>query len=123
MSVIKGDVVFARSGMPQMITSKNDESGKVTFDSDFKKIVTLKGVKNGLPEAARAEFNEVLETTEDSDKKQEIINLSNKIQELKKDSKDTRLIRYLEGELGYRMNREKFTPEGYEVNPSAITSY
>jgi hypothetical protein len=125
MSVLKNDVVFARSGMPQMITSKNETSGKVTFEADFEKIQkeTVKGVKNGLPEATRSEFKEVLESAEDSDKRQEIRNLSSKIQDLKKDSKDPRLIRYLEGELGYRMNREKYTPEGYEVNPSAITSY
>jgi hypothetical protein len=125
MSVLKNDVVFARSGMPQMIVSKNESTGKVTFESDFPKIQkeVLGGVKNGLPEASRAEFKEVLESAEDSDKRQEIRNLSEKIQDLKKESKDSRLIRYLEGELGYRMNREKYTPEGFEVDPSAITSY
>jgi cation transport regulator ChaB len=125
MGVLKGDVIFARSGMPQTISNKDDKTGKVTFESDFPKIQkeVVKGVKNGLSESARSEYTEVLNSAEDSDKRQEIRNLSSKIQELKKESKDARLIRYLEGELGYRMNREKYTPEGYEVDPSAITSY
>jgi hypothetical protein len=125
VGLLKSDIVFARSGMPQIITQKDETTGKVSFQNDFEvvKDETKRGVKNGLPEASRVEFLKILESVEDTDKRQEITNLSQKISELKKETKDLRLIRYLEGELGYKMNREKYTPEGFQVDPSAINSY
>ncbi|MCA2959446.1 MAG: hypothetical protein IOD12_04280 [Silvanigrellales bacterium] len=125
MTILKGDVVFARAGDPVLVKSKDPKSGNVVVDKDFDKVQasTGIGVINGLKEETKDTFRSILAEVENEDAKQEIRSLSNRIQELRKENADPRLIRYLKGELQFRMTRERFQPENYETDQLTLRTY
>lgn len=120
-SIAPNDIVWTRNGDPVRISEKNQKTGKLILDNNFTKIqdTTKLGIKNGLEPEQKESYNTTLSKIENSDDRyQEIRDLYNKIQTLKRGNTDPRLIKYLENELQFRMVREKFIPENYEVDPS-----
>ena len=125
MTVVKGDTIFARGGVPVLVTSKNEVTGEVTYTSDFEKVQkeNKNSVRNGLDEATKAQFQEIVTNTGGKDVKESIRNLAEKIRDLKKEPTNPRLLRYLQGELQYLMTRERYQPEDYEVDRLTLESY
>lgn len=125
MSIVVGDVVFGRDGRPQQVTSKDRETGEITLERDFDAVRrdNVKGVKNGLDPSAKEAFRSILSQVQDPDKKLEIDKLMGKVNELKKNNIDPRLMRYLENELHFRMTRERYMPAEFPVNAVTLTSY
>jgi hypothetical protein len=125
MTIIKGDVVFARAGDPVLIKSKDVKSGNVQIDSDFATVQksTEIGVINGLKAETKDAFRSVLAEVANDDAREEIRRLSDRIQDLRKENADPRLIRYLKGELQFRMTRERFQPENYETDQLTLRTY
>ena len=124
MAIINGDVIFSRGGKPVKVTSKDAQTGNVTLDPNFDTVQKESefGVKNGLGKEAKEAYKATLSEVRNPDKIVEIENLRAKIAELKKENVDTRLMRYLEGELQYRMTRERYTPPEFEFDPLTATS-
>ncbi|NBO37283.1 hypothetical protein EBU99_01735 [bacterium] len=126
MRIMKGDVVFQRDGSPALVKNVDVESGKVLLDYELGNIqkASEKGVKNSLEERQRSAYNLTLRDVESADKKEEIQNLYDVIDNLKTSRRsDPKLIRYLENELMHRMHRENYTPPNYEVDLENLPQY
>ena len=125
MTVLKGDILFSRGAVPILVTNKNPKTGEVAYDNELKVVQekTRNGLKNGLSEEQSAKFTSVIDEVKSEDKKEMIKSLYEKIQEIKKNGGDQRLVRYLNGELQYMMTRERFQPDQYEVDPLTLQSY
>ncbi len=124
MSILKGDVIFARAGEPVLITVKDKATGNVEYDRDLGNVqaATGEGIKNGLREETKQAFRTILSEVRDDDVKREIDNLHTRIESLRKENADPRLMRYLKGELQFRMNKERYEPAKYQVDPMTLTS-
>jgi hypothetical protein len=126
MRIVKGDVVFQRNGSPAVVKEVVRENGKVVLDYDLEKVqkTAERGLKNHLNEAQRASYNLTLKDVESSDKREEITDLYDAIQNLRANRRtDPKVLHYLENELMHRMHREKFTPQNYEVDLDTIPQY
>lgn len=126
MRIVNGDVVFLRNGTPALVKEVNSETGKVILDYDLKNVqkVTEKGLKNHLTESQRASYNVTLREVESSDKKEEIQDLHEVIQNLRSNRRtDPKVLHYLENELMHRMLRENYTPPNFEVNKENLPQY
>lgn len=125
MSIIKGDIIFSRGGKPVQVTSKDPRSGNVTLDSDFDKVraEARMGIKNGLEPDLKDAYRTTLSETGDDDARARIDKLHARIQDMKKENANPRLVRYLEGELHYLMTRERHTPSRFEFDAITATSY
>ncbi len=122
-SISPNDVLWNRNGDPVRIAERNDKNGKIILDSNFSKIqdVSKFGIKNGLEPSQKDAYATNLSTIENmEDRHQEIRDLHSQIEKLKKGNTDPRVIKFLENELQYRIVREKFTPENFEVNPITL---
>jgi hypothetical protein len=122
-TIAPNDILWNRNGDPVRIAERNDKNGKIILDTDFPKIQnTAKfGIKNGLePEQKDAYATHLSGVENMDDRHQEIRDLYNKITKLKQGNTDPRVIKYLENELQYRIVREKFTPENFEVDPITL---
>lgn len=124
MTILKGDVVFARGGEPVRIASKDKATGNVTYERDFGRVqeATRLGVKNGLSAEQGEAFRTVLTEVRDADAKAEIDKLAARVEQLRKEGADPRLLRYLKGELQFRMTSERHQPQGYEVDEMTLLS-
>lgn len=124
MAVISGDIIFSRGGKPVKVTSKNPDTGDVTLDKDFDNVQKESqfGIKNSLEKESKDAYKSVLSGIKNPEKITEIENLRSKLADLKKENVDPRLIRYLEGELQFRMTRERYTPENFEFDILTATS-
>jgi hypothetical protein len=124
MTILKGDVIFARGGDPVRITSKDKATGNVTYEKKLETVqdATQFGVKNGLSAPQREAFQTVLSEVENDDARTEIETLAKKIDEMKKEGGDPRLIRYLKGELQFRMTRDRIQPEDFQVDELSLIS-
>ena len=125
MTILKGDVIFARAGDPNLVRSKDPRTGNVVVEKDFDTVqkTTEIGVVNGMRTETKDAFRSVLAEVENDDAREGIRRLSDRIQELRKENADPRLIRYLKGELQFRMTRERFQPENYETDPLTLRTY
>ncbi len=122
-TISPNDVLWNRNGDPVRIAERNDKNGKIILDSNFSKIQdTAKfGIKNGLEPPQKEAYATHLSNVENmDDRHQEIRDLHNKIDKLKQSNTDPRVIKFLENELQYRIVREKFTPENFEVDPITL---
>jgi hypothetical protein len=122
MALLTKDIVFVRGGVPAAVTGRDPQTGRVFLDFDREKIQELgtNGLKNGLPEESREAFVTVLSDVKNRDKRREIDELYTRITELKQSGADSRLLRYLEGELHFRMAREKYVPSQVGVDEYMI---
>ncbi len=118
------DIIWTKSGDPVIVDKSNDTTGEVYLDNSYSRIrtSTKNGIKNGLTIPEREAYNSALSKVENTDKKQEIKELFDKIKSLKENNADIRLIKYLQNELQFRMIRENFVPADYGIDPVTITT-
>lgn len=104
------------------MTSRNAETGDVTVDGDLKTVAknAALGIKNGLTPEQRQSFESVRYASMSDDKKQEILDLRNRIAELRKGDGDRKVIRYLENELQHLIVRENFVPLDGSINERTL---
>ncbi|APJ03253.1 hypothetical protein [Silvanigrella aquatica] len=122
-TIAPNDILWTRNGDPVRIAERNDKNGKIILDSDFDNIQeTAKfGIRNGLePNQKEAYLTTLSNQDNQDDRQQEIRDLYNQITKMKHANADPRVIKYLENELQYRIVREKFTPENFEVDPLTL---
>ena len=122
-TIAPNDILWNRNGDPVRIADRNNKNGKIVLDPDFAKIQeTAKfGIKNGLePDQKEAYATNLSGIENNDDRHQEIRDLYSKITKLKQSNTDPRVIKYLENELQYRIVRENFTPEDFEVDPITL---
>lgn len=124
MAVVVGDVLFARSGDPSLVRSKDANSGNVVLERDFASVQehAKEGLKNGLMPEQREAYQATLSEVRDPDRRKEIDNLATKLNSLKETGGDPRVLRYLEQELAYRMTKERHVPRTLVVDPRNISS-
>jgi hypothetical protein len=122
MSIYLGDILFTRDGRPTLVTSRNASTGEVTTNGDLKTIAKSAqlGIKNGLTPEQRQSFESVRYAAMSEDKKQEILDLRNRINSLKKSDGDRKVIRYLENELQHLIVREDYVPLDYTINERTL---
>ena len=126
MTVLPGDLLFSRTGQPAKVISKQENKGTVTTDTDLDRIGehVRQGIQNGMRPEQREAYQTVLSQVKQSgDAHQEIEELYKKIDELKSQGADERLIRYLTGELQFRMTKERYQPASYKMDLMTLTSY
>lgn len=123
MTIHVNDVVFSHDGKPLVVKTKNKETGNITVDQELSEVqkASPNGIRNGLPEDTREAYKLVLEQIKDPDKRMEIENLHKRLGEIKFQTNDKRLVRYLENELQYRMIRDKYQPQQFEVDAYTLT--
>ncbi len=112
MALNVGDIVFAKAGKPAVVIGYDEKTEKAYIDDnlDLVQDVGYNGVRNGFDSETRDAFNSVIDSVKNSDKRAEIEELNKKMDEMKAKGADPRLLRYLEGELQFRMSREKYQP-------------
>ena len=118
-TISPNDILWTRNGDPVRIADRNNKNGKIILDSGFENIqeVAQFGIRNGLEPNQKEAYLTTLSRVENlDDKNQEIRDLYSKITKMKMANSDPRVIKYLENELQYRIVREKFTPENFEVD-------
>jgi hypothetical protein len=124
MSIVVGDTVWSRTGLPMRIEYKDPQTGKVLLDKDFNAIQkdSLYGIKNGMFPDTRVDWRDTLNSIQNEDVQQSIKDLFHKILSLKHDKADSRLIKYLENELQFLMVKHRFVPKDYFINPIILSS-
>ncbi len=116
------DILWTRNGDPTLVDKINENSGGVYLDDRFSRIQeeSKNGIKNGLPVTEREAFKNTMSSLENSDKIKEIQDLFHKIKSLKESNTDPRLLKYLNSELQFRMVRENYKPEDFEIKPVTL---
>ncbi len=122
MALTVGDIVFARAGKPAVVVNYDEKTEKANLDDNIHLVqdMCVNSVKNGVDPDAREAFNSVIEGVRNPDKRAEIDSLYKKISEMRSRGADARTLRYLEGELQYRMSRERYQPVQVCVPQSSI---
>jgi hypothetical protein len=122
MALSVGDIVFARGGKPSVVVGYDEKTEKANLEESMAlaQEIGRNGIRNGVSLESRDAYNSVIEGVRNRNKKQEIEDLYTRIQEMKKAGADARLMRYLEGELQYRMSREDYQPVQVSVPEHAI---
>lgn len=122
LAIVPNDIVWTRTGDPIRVNSTDPKTGKIILDPNFNTVqdIGVLGIKNGLDPIEKPAFKTSLTGIENEDKKQEIRDLLNHIEDLRAQNAEPRVIKYLENELQYRIVREKFAPENFSVEPITL---
>lgn len=122
MALTVGDIVFAKAGKPAVVVGYDEKTARANLDENFALVqdVGFNGVRNGIDLENREAFNSVINSVKNNDKRTEIDDLNKKMEEMKAKGADPRLLRYLEGELQFRMSREKYQPVQVSVPAHTI---
>lgn len=125
MGINIGDIVFTRDGRPVIVKGKDPKTGNVSIEPSLSEVAeaSQNGIKNGLNESERAAWSAILSEVKDTDQRKEIDALHSKIETLKKENKDARVIRYLQSELQHKMMRARYQPENVAVDPATLIAY
>lgn len=121
MSFRVGDAAFGANGIPGVVKRQDNITGNLLVDTDQKttRSIHRHGYINGLTPQERQNFNEHLDAVRsesDPNKKLELIR--EKISELKLDSANFRMVKYLESEMFHLMNTYNISPRLYNLeNP------
>lgn len=112
MGLSVGDIVFARGGKPAVVVGYDDKTDKANLDDNILLAQEQghNGVRNGFDSDSRAAYNSVIDGVRNPNKHKEIDDLYKRINELRSAGADPRLLRYLQGELQFRMSREQYQP-------------
>ena len=113
-----GDMVFNGSGRPGIVVGKDSLSGELVVEDRGEKFEAArhKGYLNGLSIDDRRMFNEVIEKSKHQKNRIEKLKLiSEEIDRLKKDPKNTVVTNYLEGEKAHIMHSEGISLGSYRV--------
>lgn len=122
MTIHPRDIVFTRFGRPAVVTARNSVSAEVALEHDLKVVQDRApfGIKNGLTEPQRDQFEQVRRESLSDDKKEEILRLRERIKELKEANADSKVLHYLESELQHLIVREGFVPRDYMIDERTI---
>jgi hypothetical protein len=118
MSFKVGDVSFLHNGIPAVVAGKESDSGKLMLDSDQGAVKKLHrhGYLNGLEDTDRKALLNILDKVSETEQPDEKIGLLNQqIDDLSKDPRNFRLVRYLKSELTHMMNTYNVKPRYYEM--------
>jgi hypothetical protein len=118
-----GDTVFSPSGSPSVVVGRDEAKSTLKVDQDFKafQVATRHGLINGLAPESREQFNAIMdEVMSDSDNSERVGFLQSKIEELKVDPKNTKLVQYLEGEVRHLMNIKGIKPRFYNTEEGKV---
>lgn len=116
------DILWTRNGEPVLVNKTNEKTGDVHLDNNFPTVQesAKNGIKNGLSIADRESYKSTLSNVQNTNKKQEIQDLYQKIKGLKESNTNPRLLKYLESELQFRIIRENYKPDDYFVSPITL---
>jgi len=116
------DVIFLRNGQPAQVTAQDPKTGRVKLDNNFSQVQEHNpyGIRNGLDPEHKKAFIGVLNNVKNDDKKQEITDLFDRIQDMKKNNAPATLVQYLENELAFRMTQTHFEPPRYDYDPKGL---
>ena len=116
------DILWTRVGDPVLVDKTDEKTGEVYLENNFSKVqnAAKNGIKNGLSVTEREAYKATLSSVQNTNKKQEIQELYQKIKSLKEGNTDPRLLKYLENELQYKMIHENYTPANYGINPVTL---
>lgn len=102
MSYRVGDTVFSQSAKPAVVVGRDETQAAIKVDRDFKafQVNTRHGLLNGIAPETRGQFNEIMdEVIANKSNEDRVMMLQDKIEELRQDPKNFKLIQYLDGEL------------------------
>ncbi len=122
MGLTVGDIVFARAGKPSVVVGYDEQTERANLNDDLGLVqeIAANGVRNGIELESRDSYNSIIDGIRNKDKRKEIEELYKKISEMRARGADPRMMRYLEGELQYRMSREKYQPPQVSVPEHSI---
>ncbi len=121
-SIKPNDILWSRNGDPILVENINPQTGEVYTNNNFKKIQNQakNGIKNGLNPIEREQYQSTLANVTSPDKKQEIINLFEKIKKLRGSNTDGKVLKYLENELQFRILRDNYKPDDYGIPKTSL---
>jgi hypothetical protein len=118
-----GDTVFSQSAVPSVIVGRDDVKSTLKTDQDFSafQVATRHGLINGLAPENREKFNEIMDDVmSDKDNAERVTMLQGKIDELKIDPRNTKLVQYLDGEVKHLMNLKGIKPRFYNTEETKV---
>lgn len=118
-----GDTVFSPSGAPSVVVGRDEAKSTLKLDQDFKafQVSTRHGLVNGMAPETREIFNEIMdEAMADKDNADRVSFLQGKIDELKVDPRNTKLVQYLNGEVRHLMNIKGIKPRFFNTEETKV---
>ncbi len=118
-----GDTVFTSSASPATVIGKDNGTDAARLDRDFEvfKQNTRHGLHNDMAPEHRQQFNEIMdEVRANTDDILRVEALVSKIDELKSDPQNVRLVGYLDGELRHIMHSKGVKPRYFTVDESKV---
>lgn len=120
-----GDTIFTHDGKPAIVTEKlNLKSDKTQVErQDNMGAGHLRnGLVNGISPGVRGQFNEILDNIKTIKKPEERIEMLHaKIENLKQESADRNLVRYLNAELGHMISSSNYKPRVFQLDENEIS--
>ena len=114
-----GDAVFDRNGQPGIVSKQDSNSKEFTVDRQKAQVKKSHrhGYVNGLEQNERVDYLKVLdEVSSITDPKQKVSALQTKIDDLKLDPNQYKMVGYLEAELFHVMNTHGVKPRTYQIS-------
>jgi len=114
-----GDTLFTLSASPATVIAKDESGGSVRLDRDFAafQLNTRNGLHNDMAVEHREKFNAIMdEVRSNSDDVARVEVLISRIEELKSDSQNMRLVSYLDGELKHLMHAKGVKPRYFTTD-------
>ena len=119
MSFRIGDVVYGVNGKPGIVVKSDRIAGEVEVDTKRQEVrdTHKHGYINGLTPKERTDYNSYLDdVSEKEDPQEKISSIRGKINELKEDPKQVKMVKYLESELFHIMNTHNVEPRFYSID-------
>lgn len=123
MKVVPGDVVFGSGGVPGVVQKRDSLTGKLTVENQGPEYQATRkyGFINGLPDQERIKFREIIDRVREmDDPAMRVAELSVQIDDLAKDPRNQRLVRYLESEKAHIMFSEAISPRSYTLDEAKL---
>ena len=114
---------FLSPPVPSVIVGRDDVKSTLKIDQDFSafQVATRHGLINGLAPENREKFNEIMnDVMSDKDNAERVTMLQGKIDELKIDPRNTKLVQYLDGEVKHLMNLKGIKPRFYNTEETKV---
>jgi hypothetical protein len=118
-----GDTVFSQAAVPSVVVGRDQATSTLKTDQDFAafQVATRHGLINGLAPESREKFNEIMdEVMSDKDNAERVTALQSKIDELKIDPRNNKLVQYLNGEVKHLMNLKGIRPRFYNTEETKV---
>jgi hypothetical protein len=118
-----GDTLFTQNASPATVVGQDAAKGTVKYDRDFSafQVNTRHGLINGMAPEARDQFQKIMdEVFENENNEQRVELLRDKIEELKADPRNFKMIQYLDGEVRHLMNVKGVKPRFFTTEEFKI---